>query len=127
MKLDELKVKRMKRISEEMNGCRRDKDGEKHAKVLEKARKVKIFNTFGENCILILQLFKIFQFNPYTSNLFNPIHPFKYFHDQSLLINFQIYPYTFSYSTSHYYLNLVVIKFTKSQSLTYGVSQFSTS
>ena len=29
----------MKRISGEMNGWRRDKDGEKHAKVLEKARK----------------------------------------------------------------------------------------
>ena len=47
MKLDELNVKRMKRIYGEMNGWRRDKDGEKHAKVLEKARKVKIFNTFG--------------------------------------------------------------------------------
>ena len=36
MKLDELKVKRMKKIYGEMNGWRRDKDGEKHAKVLEK-------------------------------------------------------------------------------------------
>ena len=54
MKLDESNVQRMKRILGEMNGWRRDKDGEKHAKVLEKARKVKIFNTFGENCTLIL-------------------------------------------------------------------------
>ena len=38
-----------------MNDWRRNEDGEKNAKVLEKARKAKIFNTFGENCILVPQ------------------------------------------------------------------------
>ena len=49
MKLDELNVKKMKRNSGERNSWRKDKDGEKNAKVLEKVRKVKIFNAFGEN------------------------------------------------------------------------------
>ena len=49
MKLDKLNVKKMKRNSGERNGWRKDKGGEKNVKVLEKARKVKIFNIFGEN------------------------------------------------------------------------------
>ena len=64
MKLDKLNVKKMKRNSGERNGWRINKDREKNAKVLEKATKVKIFNTFGKNCILALKLPKVFQFNP---------------------------------------------------------------